>query len=131
MNSPVWTSLKYQAITLLPTAWVLMYLDRTLVSSYLLGALVFILPNLYFIIYAFRYQGANASLWVIKSFSQGEYGKLVLSGLGFALVYRFNQALHIQSFFAGFACMIALQWLIAARICAAIPCKPVEQALEH
>jgi len=83
--------------------------------SFGLGAVIFILPNTYFTHYAFRYRGSRALPRIIRSFKWGEYGKFVLVGLGFAMVFRFVSPLSYLATFAGFGSALALHCWYASR----------------
>ncbi|MBU2986537.1 ATP synthase subunit I [Saccharophagus degradans] len=85
-------------------------------KSFLLGAIVYMLPNLYFTYYAFRYRGAQAARWIARSFSWGQSGKLALAAVGFALVFRFVQPLQVEFLFIGFGFMVVLQWFIGLQV---------------
>jgi len=84
--------------------------------SIFLGAAVYIIPNLYFTYYAFRYRGSELTPWIRQSFMFGEFGKLSLTAVGFALVFVFVQPLHIGAVFTGFVTMIISQWWLAHKI---------------
>lgn len=116
MTSPVWYSAKYQLSLLTLVGTVLAINDIGIAYSFVLGSLIYIIPNLYFVHYAFRYSGAQYASLIAQSFSSGESGKLVLAALGFVLVYRFVKPLHSPALFAGFSFMIILQWFVAAKI---------------
>ncbi len=70
--------------------------------SVFLGGLISALPNSYFAMQAFRYQGARAADKVVKSFLRGELGKmgltLVLFALCFSLVGSVNEIALILGF---------------------------------
>lgn len=66
-------------------AWLL--LDVVTAYSVLLGGLVSIVPNSYFAWKAFRYRGASNTPLIVKSFYAGETGKLIMTGVSFALVF--------------------------------------------
>jgi ATP synthase protein I len=53
----------------------------------LLGGLVSIVPNSYIAWKAFRYRGASNTPLIVKSFYAGETGKLIMTGVSFALVF--------------------------------------------
>ena len=55
--------------------------------SVLLGGLISIVPNSYFAWKAFRYRGASNTPLIVKSFYAGETGKLIMTGVSFALVF--------------------------------------------
>lgn len=120
INNPVWFSLVIQLAVVLPIVLVLSLFGWVPAYSVALGAAVYIVPNAYFTLYAFRYRfnGAddNAARWITRSFNRGEFSKLALAAAGFALVFRFVSPLHIPALFTGFCSMVACQWYIAAAI---------------
>jgi ATP synthase protein I len=79
--------------------------------SVLIGGLIFILPNLYFAAYAFRYRGAQAAPIVLKSFYRGEAGKFLLSGVGFAIAFTLVQPLEVLVLFGAYIALTIMQWL--------------------
>ena len=70
--------------------------------SVLLGGLISALPNSYFAVQAFKYQGASNADKVVKSFIRGELGKLgitlVLFALSFTLITNLNELALILGF---------------------------------
>lgn len=88
--------------------------------SLLLGAAIFIVPNVYFTHYAFRYRfrkdGIDLSEWIYRSLMWGQMGKLSLATLGFALVFRFVDQLDVAGLFAGYMAMIFTQWWLGHKI---------------
>ena len=120
MKSPILISLSYQLVFLVPVSLILLMTDKVIAYSFVFGGLVYMLPNLYFVHYAFRYTDAKASAWIARSFSWGESGKLVLAALGFLMVFRLVDPLNTAALMTGFCCMIVLQWFVAARIAKAM-----------
>ena len=116
MKSPIAVSLFHQILIILPVSTTLFFWDKDAAYSFALGAAVFVVPNLYFTIYAFRYRGAELSRWISRSFSWGESGKLALTAVGFALVFRFYETVQVPTMFVGFISMIVLQWWVARKI---------------
>ncbi len=120
MNRPVRYSLVIQLAVLLPIALVLSLFGWVPAYSAVFGAAVYIVPNAYFTLYAFRYRfngsDDNAARWITRSFNRGEFGKLALAAAGFALVFRFVSPLNVPALFTGFCSMVICQWLIAAII---------------
>ena len=55
--------------------------------SALLGGLISAVPNSYFALQAFKFQGAQNADKVVKSFIRGELGKIVFTGVLFALSF--------------------------------------------
>ena len=62
--------------------------------SALLGGLISALPNSYFALHAFRYQGAQNAHKVVKGFIRGELGKIVFTGMLFALSFTLVTSLN-------------------------------------
>lgn len=81
--------------------------------SFILGALAFVIPNMYFIYYAFRFQGAEQAYIIGRSFKKGQTGKLSISALIFALIFKVVSPLHAEMVFAGFSSMICLHWFLS------------------
>ncbi|MFL0803622.1 MAG: ATP synthase subunit I [Agarilytica sp.] len=119
MKSPVRYSAVTQLSVVLLITSVLLTEDAVTAYSYCLGALVYVLPNLYFVHYAFRFAGTQNVPLIARSFSWGESGKIALASLGFVLVYRLVEPISHPSLFAGFFSMIIFQWFIAYRIVSA------------
>ena len=116
MKSPIVVSVFYQLLVALPITFILWWYSTVNAYSFALGSLIYIIPNTYFTLYAFRYRGAELARWIARSFSWGESGKLALAAVGFALAFKFANPLNIPILFAGFGSMIVLQWFIARRI---------------
>lgn len=116
MKSPVLIHAVSQLSILLLITLMLCAADVVIASSFFWGGLVYVVPNLYFVHYAFRYSGASLAPYIMQSFSKGESGKIALAAMGFALVFRFVKPLNSAALFAGFILMIVLQWFIAASI---------------
>lgn len=72
--------------------------------SVILGGLISALPNSYFAMQAFKYQGARNADKVVKSFIRGELGKIgitiVLFALSFTLITNLNELALILGFVA-------------------------------
>lgn len=113
MKSPVWFNAKAQCLLLLVVSLALLAVDRVMAYSFCLGGLVYVVPNLYFVHYAFRYRGAENAFLIARSFSWGESGKIALAVCGFVLVYRLVHPLHHAAFFGGFISSIIIQWFVA------------------
>ena len=70
--------------------------------SALLGGLISALPNSYFALHAFRYQGAQNADKVVKGFIRGELGKIVFTGMLFALSFTLVTSLNEFALIIGF-----------------------------
>lgn len=71
--------------------------------SVALGGLVSILPQAWFSYSVFRFSGARAMTRVVRSAFIGEAVKLLLMGVGFALIFAFVDASEPAAVFGGFA----------------------------
>ena len=79
--------------------------------SALVGGLIFLLPNVYFALKAFRYTGARAAKQIMDSFYKGEAGKLILCAILFTMVFKWIPSLDIAALFLSFAIMLVTNWL--------------------
>ena len=70
--------------------------------SALLGGLISAVPNSYFALHAFKFQGARNADKVVKSFIRGELGKIVFTGVLFALSFTLVTSLNEFALIAGF-----------------------------
>lgn len=118
ITNPVLYTLAVQLLVVLPVCALILAFNKLVATSFMLGAIVYVVPNAYFTLYAFRYRGSESAHQIVRSFNTGEYGKLALAAMGFALVYRFVTPLHAPAMFAGFCSMIVLQWFIAYQVAA-------------
>lgn len=105
-----------QLALLSPIVLVLAVMSKTLAYSALLGGVLFILPNAYFTAYAFRYSAADSAERVARAFYWGQFGKFVLTLVGFAVVLRMVQPLHVPILIAVYCLMIASQWFISSEV---------------
>ena len=80
----------------------LLLLDEVVAFSALIGGLISVLPNSFFVFQAFRYQGARNADKVVRGFVRGELGKIgitiVLFALSFTLVDNLNEISLIVGF---------------------------------
>lgn len=117
MKSPVWYSAKIQALLLSSISiciWLLW--GKTVAKSYFIGGLIYLLPNLYFVHYAFRYATKEHYVQAARSIVWGEMGKLGLSALGFALIFSGKNDIHEVPLFIGFISVVISQWFVALRV---------------
>jgi len=90
--------------------------DERLVFSAIVGGLIFIIPNAYFLFYALRFRGASQAFLVAQSFFQGLMGKLALSAAGFAVAFSMFKNLHVLTMLLVYMVMVFLQVWIAGRL---------------
>ena len=85
---PFYIALLVQLLFCLMAALVMFLLiDGVASYSILLGGLISIVPNGYFAWKVFRFSGARNTPLIVKSFYAGETGKLIMTGVLFALVF--------------------------------------------
>ena len=115
-GNPLKFTLAVQLLAVLPVSVVLGLINPLWLSSFVIGAFVYIVPNAYFTLYAFRFRSSEHSHLIVKSFYTGESGKHALAAVGFALVLKYVSPLHLPSLFAGFIYLVVMQWFIAYQI---------------
>lgn len=84
--------------------------------SVLVGGIIYLIPNMYFALYAFRYRGAHAARFVLLSFYRGEMGKFLLSGVGFAIAFTLVKPLDVLLLFSIYIALTCIQWIQLAAI---------------
>ena len=76
--------------------------DVVLSYSLLVGGLISAVPNSYFALHAYRYQGARNAQKVVKGFIRGELGKIIMTvmmfAVSFALITSLNELASILGF---------------------------------
>ncbi|WP_245673251.1 F0F1 ATP synthase subunit I [Endozoicomonas ascidiicola] len=78
--------------------------------SSLLGGLCCALPNAYFVGKAFRYRGARSAKQIVSSFYRGEAGKLVLTTVGFILIFTQVKPIEPLALFGAFVAVQSVSW---------------------
>lgn len=86
---------------------------KTLVYSLALGGVIHIVPNLYFVGNAFRFQGARMMPQVLRALARGEAGKFLLTMAGFAVVFVMVKPLHVIAVFAAYLAMTVVHLVTA------------------
>ncbi len=85
---PVYIAFIIQFLLCIAAALIaLLALNVVTAYSILLGGFISIVPNGYFAWKAFRYRGARNTPLIVKSFYAGETGKLIMTGVLFAVVF--------------------------------------------
>lgn len=84
--------------------------------SVVLGCLVFVLPNLYFGYYFFRFSNPKWVVWMLRSIYWGQASKMLLTGLGVVLSWRFAANLHLGVFAVAYAVVWLAHTVAAARM---------------
>jgi len=95
----------------------LLFSGTVMAFSVLLGGLISALPNSYFALHAFRFQGARNAKKVVGSFIRGEFGKIVMTivlfALSFALITNINELALILGFVATYFVGITMSGFIS------------------
>lgn len=89
------------ALTFIIALLCLLHSKEAAISA-LAGGLISLVPNAYFIFLAFRHSGAQQISQVLNNLYKGGAWKMVLTALGFALVFKLLHPLNITALFAGF-----------------------------
>ncbi len=91
------------------------WINHVIAYSILVGGLIYIIPNMYFAVHAFRFRGAQAAQHVLLGFYRGEVGKFLLSGVGFALTFTFVNPLDLIALFSAYISLNIIQWVQLAK----------------
>ena len=84
--------------------------------SVLVGGMIYLLPNIYLALYAFRLKGTQAAEHLLMSFYRGEMGKFLLSGVGFAVAFTLIKPLDVFLLFSTYIALIIIQSIQLAAI---------------
>lgn len=93
---------------------VVWWLNPVWAGSAAAGCLVFILPSAYFTFSALPRPLEGEPSWFLISFFKGQVGKLALTAVGFALVFRFVSPLHVLSFFMVYSALLLTHIVVVA-----------------
>ncbi|MGH1472061.1 MAG: ATP synthase subunit I [Cellvibrionaceae bacterium] len=105
-----------QLMFLLPVSFIVWWFSPAVAYSVLVGGIIQILPNTYFALYAFRYQGAQSASLALRAMSRGETGKFVLTLMGFALVFSLFKAVNVVALFVSYFVMIIVSVGVASQV---------------
>ncbi len=114
---PVYIAFIIQFLLCIAAALIaLLTLNLVTAYSILLGGFISIVPNGYFAWKAFRYRGARNTPLIVKSFYAGETGKLIMTGVLFAVVFAgvrpINELAIIVSFIVSIIVgLLATAWI--------------------
>ena len=95
-------------ITILVALLIIIFFSTVTAYSVLLGGLAYILPNAYFIRFVFRGSGQQAPHTILRWFYLGEAGKLVLTGVIFAICFALIKPLNVIAIFVTYILMIII-----------------------
>ena len=100
---PVHKVIVGQLVATIVMAAISLLLSGTITAySALLGGLISAVPNSYFALQAFKYQGARNADRVVKSFIRGEMGKILITLVLFALSFTLITSLNELALILGF-----------------------------
>ena len=103
-------------LTVVLVAVLSVYVSQESAYSALLGGFIFILPNAYFVRCAFRGNGQQSPDSVLRWFYMGEAGKLILTGVLFAVCFALVKPLYIPVLFGTYILMLIVNLIGLARI---------------
>ncbi|MFT6286296.1 MAG: ATP synthase protein I [Alcanivorax sp.] len=109
-----------QILVLVPVCTLVLALGKHVFAiSILCGGLVAILPQAYFAVRAFRWQGARAVQASARLSYGAVIGKFMLSAAGFAAVFAMVRPVDGLAVFVGYITMLTVQitgsWLLLSR----------------
>lgn len=94
-----------------------LFLSGTITAySIVVGGLISALPNSYFALQAFKFQGARNADRVVKSFIRGELGKIGITLVLFALSFTLITNLHELALILGFIAVHFIGVMVSAFI---------------
>lgn len=103
-----------QLLLLLTGSAALALLDPVVGYSALLGGFIAVSANAWFARQAFRYQGARNAALITRSFYRGEFGKLLLAAVMFAMVFALVRPLSVVTLFGAFIVFTILNTALIA-----------------
>ena len=86
-------------------------INKVTAYSVFIGALVYFVPNMYFVYRAFKYSGATSAKMILRSFYAGESIKLFMTAILFGLTFALVKPISILAVFGGFIAIQATSWL--------------------
>jgi ATP synthase protein I len=105
-----------QFILMIVVTLIVSWIKSKIDYSVLVGGTIYLIPNMYFALYAFRFKGAHAAREMLLSFYRGEMGKFLLSGVGFAVAFTLVKPLDVLMLFSAYIAFTILQWIQLASI---------------
>ncbi|HHT0594591.1 TPA: ATP synthase subunit I [Legionella anisa] len=96
-------------VTLVFAAFCALIYDINAASSVLLGGMACIVPNAYFAIKLFKYQGARSAKKIVNSFYKGEALKIIISVFLFTTVFLLFKITPL-AFFGSYIMILMTHW---------------------
>ena len=103
-------------VTILVSAFFFVYVSYESAYSALIGGIIFIVPNAYFVQCALRGKGHHPPEIILRWFYMGEAGKLILTGVLFAACFALVNNLFIPALFGTYILMLIINMVSLARI---------------
>lgn len=94
--------IRWQFVVTILFTLVAAMINSTWVVSAICGALISIIPSLYFAYRVFKYQGARYASHITQGFYKAEAGKFLLTMVGFALVFSTYKNVRVDVLFASY-----------------------------
>jgi ATP synthase protein I len=105
-----------QLSVLLAVVLGLLWIDRVIASSALLGGLISIGPSYFFARQVFRFRGARFAPQIAQAFYVGETGKFLLTAAAFAAAFALVRPLNAAVLLSAYLAMTVCHWLCSAWI---------------
>ncbi|HMW70284.1 MAG TPA: ATP synthase subunit I [Cellvibrionaceae bacterium] len=121
MANPVWFCLSRQLCLMLVLLGLVSLVQVEWVVPAALGAALFIVPQLYFTHYTFRYRGLSNAALMVYSSKWGELGKFLLTVSGFALLWRFYPSVNVIVLMSVYGVFWLAQLFIANALMKTLP----------
>jgi ATP synthase protein I len=86
--------------------------NSTWVLSALCGAMISLIPSVYFAYRVFKISGARYAKYIAQSFYKAETAKFLLTMVGFALVFSTYKHVRVDVFFASYLVVMITGLLI-------------------
>ncbi len=100
-------------------------------GSVVIGGLLCVVPNSYFMLQALRHFGTQRVVDATLGFFKGQMGKMVLTALGFALAFRFYDALHAPTAFGSFILMMFVQLFMVRQFSDRLTASEQDRSKNH
>ena len=113
---PIYRIPLIQLAVLVPLSATALLVDTTAAYSLLLGGLIHLLPNIYFAVQTFRFQGAKAMRQTLSAMAKGEILKFLLVVIGFALVFVFVKPFNLAALFGAYIAMTLVHAIATTRL---------------
>lgn len=94
----------------------LLWIDRIIASSALLGGLISIGPSYFFARQVFRFRGARFAPQIAQAFYVGETGKFLLTAVAFAAAFALIKPVNAAALLSAYVAMTVCHWVCSVWI---------------